>query len=108
MRHTGRYREAEEAYQKVLQIRRKLLGEEHPAVADTYISAGITAGLQKRHMEEEHFYRKALAIRRRSLGPDHPEAAQAINNIGTALSSQGKYAAAEQAGVERIMRKETR
>jgi hypothetical protein len=40
------------------QVRLELLGEDHPAVADSYNSAGITAGLQKRFLEEEHFYRK--------------------------------------------------
>ncbi len=42
--------------------------------------------------------RRALAIRQRTLGPEHPEVAQSLNNVGTALASQGKHAAAEQVG----------
>lgn len=45
-----------------------------------------------------HHHCRALAIRQRTLGPEHPEVAQSLNNVGTALASQGKHAAAEQVG----------
>ncbi len=40
------------------QIRTSLLGEDHPDVADSLNSAGIVAGLQKRHGLEEDMHRR--------------------------------------------------
>lgn len=42
------------------QIRTSLLGEDHPDVADSLNSAGIVAGLQKRHGVEEDMHRRCV------------------------------------------------
>jgi len=91
----GRYAEAQELTQRQLDIRRRVLGNEH---ADTLRSIG-TMGLllmyQGRLTEAEPYNREALDGFRRVLGDEHPETLTNLGNLGSLLESQGRLPEAE-------------
>jgi tetratricopeptide (TPR) repeat protein len=91
----GRHRDALPLRQKALEIRRKILGEEHPDTATSvdYVAANLDG--QSKYREAEEGSRKALEIRRKVLGEEHPSTAQSHNNLADTLRGQGKYVAAE-------------
>jgi tetratricopeptide (TPR) repeat protein len=68
----GRYGEAVALAQKVLSIREKLLGPEHPDVATGLNNLAFLYVRQGRYTDAEPLYRRALAINEKALGPDHP------------------------------------
>jgi tetratricopeptide (TPR) repeat protein len=68
----GRYTEAEPLYLEALDLRKRLLGDNHPDVA---ASLNNLAGLYKsqgRYPEAEPLYLQALAIAEQALGENHP------------------------------------
>ena len=77
----GRYTEAISLAQRILAIREKSLGPNHPDVA---ISLNNLASLyqdQGRYADAEPLYKRSLAIREKSLGPNHPDVATSLNNL---------------------------
>ncbi len=91
----GQYAKAETCYKKALNIRRKVLGEEHPDTASSYNNLGNVYDDQGQYAEAEQCHRKALGIRRKALGEEHPDTANSYNNLGVVYRSQGKYNQAE-------------
>jgi CHAT domain-containing protein/Flp pilus assembly protein TadD len=76
-------------------MRKRLLGNEHPAVA---LSLNNLAGLyesQGRYSEAEPLFRQALEMRKRLLGNEHPAVALSLNNLAGLYESQGRYSEAE-------------
>ncbi|MFH1146747.1 MAG: tetratricopeptide repeat protein [Pseudomonadota bacterium] len=91
----GRYAEAIPYAERVLVIREKTLGPEHP---DTAISLNNLAGLYRSlgdYAKAEPLYKRALAIKEQVLGPEHPDTAQTLNNLSVFYVSLGDYAKAE-------------
>jgi CHAT domain-containing protein/Tfp pilus assembly protein PilF len=91
----GKYREALPLAQRVLSIREKDLGSDHPDVA---ASLNSLAGLyqdQGRYNDAEPLYKRSLAIREKAFGPNHSDVANSLNNLATLYYSQGRYADAE-------------
>jgi len=94
-KHNGAYDKALPYYVKVMKIRKKVLGEEHP---DTAISYGNLAGLYRSKGEydkAEPLYKKALEIYKKVLGEEHPSTATSYNNLAELYSSKGEYDKAE-------------
>ncbi len=91
----GKYVQAEEYYQKVLDIFRRVLGEDHQDMAISYNNLGIVYGNQGKYAQAENCHQKALDIRLKALGEDHPDTASSYNNLGAVYRQQGKYAQAE-------------
>jgi tetratricopeptide (TPR) repeat protein len=92
----GRYREAQPVRQKALDIRRKVLGEQHPHTAFSYNSVAATLAAQGLYREADEGYRKALDIYRTVLGEEHPDTATGYNNVAGNLDKQGHHRAAEE------------
>jgi Tfp pilus assembly protein PilF len=91
----GRHREAQPLLENVLDISRKVLGEEH---ADTAICRGklaVNLVAQGKHAAAEVELRKALNILRRVLGEAHPSTATSYMALALNLNAQSKYVAAE-------------
>ncbi|WP_292761209.1 tetratricopeptide repeat protein, partial [Nostoc sp. NOS(2021)] len=77
----GRYSEAEPLYKKALELRQRLLGEEHPDVASSYNNLAGLYHSQGRYSDAEPLYKKALSIAELSLGIDHPSTATIRKNL---------------------------
>jgi tetratricopeptide (TPR) repeat protein len=92
----GRYREARPLFEKVLAVRRKLLGEEHPDTASGYNNLAYILNVQGKYAEAAQTYRKALDIYRKALGEEHPDMALSYHNLCHNLNAQGKYAEAQE------------
>jgi serine/threonine protein kinase/Tfp pilus assembly protein PilF len=91
----GEYQKAEAMSREALAIRRKLLGNEHPDVADSLNNLALALHAQGRLAEAETMYREALAIQKRLWGDRHPSVPDALHNLADVLRAQGKLAEAE-------------
>jgi tetratricopeptide (TPR) repeat protein len=75
--------------------RAALAGAEIPLeVAETLVRLGRLAQLSGKG-DAVPLFRRALAIRETRLGPERPEVAVTLNDLGTALAAQGRFAEAE-------------
>jgi CHAT domain-containing protein/Tfp pilus assembly protein PilF len=91
----GKYDEALPFAERVLEIRERLLGTEHPDVAASIDNlAGIYNG-RGEYVKASPLYKRALDIREKALGKDHPLTAISLNNLAELYYYQGKYAEAE-------------
>ncbi|MFM6404221.1 MAG: tetratricopeptide repeat protein, partial [Microcystis sp.] len=82
----GRYKEAEPLYLQALDLRKQLLGDNHPHVA---LSLNNLAGLyyyQGRYTEAEPLLVEAINIFRERLGENHPHTQTIMENYKTMLS----------------------
>jgi eukaryotic-like serine/threonine-protein kinase len=80
---------------RALELRRSLLGENHPAVAES-LDLKTTLLFDKASYESaEQLARQALALRRRLQGGTHPDVAKSARNLGQILQVRGELDAAE-------------
>ena len=91
----GKYAEAQPLYEKALEIRRRLLTDDHPDTALSYNDLAYNLNAQRKYAEAQPLYEKALEIRRRLLTDDHRDTALSYNNLAANLNAQGKYAEAQ-------------
>ncbi len=91
----GKYAAAQPLYEKALEIRRRLLTDDHPDTATSYNNLAVNLNAQGKYAQAQPLYEKALEIRHRRLTDDHPDTAQSYNNVAANLDDQGKYAQAE-------------
>ena len=93
----GQYAEAVQIQRKVLDVMRRVKGEEHP---DTLSSAAnlataLTHAGPGEVADAERINRLVHGLRRRVLGEEHPDTLAAAHNLATSLALQGKHSAAE-------------
>lgn len=69
----GRYQEAEPLFLQALELRRTLLGEEHPDVAQSLNNLAVLYYDQGRLVEAEPLFVQALELRQQRLGNRHPD-----------------------------------
>jgi tetratricopeptide (TPR) repeat protein len=88
----GDYPAAEQVFRQVLDVRRRLLGAEHPDtlgsmnnLAMTLVALGDLAGARD-------LFHQALDGYRRLLGPEHPNTLTSMNNLATTLADLGDAA----------------
>jgi tetratricopeptide (TPR) repeat protein len=78
----GRRREALELDKRTLDLRRKVLGEEHPDTAFSFFNIGMSY-LQLNDLEMGlDLSTRALDIRRKVLGGEHPDTAASLESMG--------------------------
>ncbi|MFN9735301.1 MAG: tetratricopeptide repeat protein, partial [Microcystis sp.] len=82
-------------YQEALALRKELLGERHPDVADSLSDLANLYNLQGRYELAEPLHQEALALRKELLGERHPDVASSLNNLASLYESQGRYELAE-------------
>jgi serine/threonine protein kinase len=94
-RDLARYGEAQPLLEQALATRRRILGPDHPAVAESLMDLGEllsqTSGLKR----AEELLREAVAVERRAFGNESLEAADALSGLGGVLRKQGDYGQAE-------------
>ena len=91
----GRYRDAIPLYETNLEMTRKLLGEDHPAVATSLNNLALLYKDQGRYEAAEPLLIQALELIRKLLGEDHPAVATSLNNLAALYNDQGRYDEAE-------------
>jgi len=91
----GKFAQAQPLYEKALEIRRRLLTDDHPDTAVSYNSVAFNLNTQGKFAQAKPLCEKALEINRRLLTDDHPDTAITYNNVAFNLSAQGKYAQAQ-------------
>lgn len=108
-RDRGNFDRAESHLQEALSILEKILGPEHPAVANSlndlaniYSDRIYYATIRKDDVQIQAYYAKAepllqraLAILSKNLGQDNPAVAQSQNNLANLYSVAKKYDRAE-------------
>jgi CHAT domain-containing protein/tetratricopeptide (TPR) repeat protein len=90
-----KYAAAEDLFREVLQLRRRVLGEDHPDTAQGYNYLAFVLDEQGKYADARPLFNKALAIQRKVLGEEHPETAAIYNNLAYNLTAQAKYADAQ-------------
>ncbi|KOR34907.1 hypothetical protein AM228_21485 [Planktothricoides sp. SR001] len=91
----GRYESAELLLVQALEMRKRILGVNHPDVASSLNNLANLYYSQGRYEEAEPLYLQALKMKKRILGVNHPDVASSLNNLASLYSSQGRYEQAE-------------
>jgi len=91
----GQYAVAEPLYQQALEIRRQVLGEQHPNFAQSLNALASLYESTGRYEQAEPLLQQALEIRREVLGEQHPDFARSLNNLAALYDSTGRYEQAE-------------
>ncbi len=91
----GKYAAAQPVFEKALEIRRRLLTDDHPETASSYDDVGESLKGQGKYAAAQPLYEKALQIQRRALTDDHPDTAISYTYLGLSLNAQGKHAQAQ-------------
>ena len=86
---------AEGMYREALATGRKLLGNEHPDVAESLRGLAYILWAHGKPGEAEGLAREALAIQRKHFGSEHAAVAQSLQTLSLALVAQGKSVEAE-------------
>ena len=63
-------------FEESLAIRKKMLGEEHPDVAQSLNNLAALYENQGKYDEAEKMFEESLAIRKKMLGEEHPDVAK--------------------------------
>ena len=96
LREQGQWQEAEQMHREVLEVRRRVLGQEHP---DTLASMSNLAIVPPRARpmakEAEQMHREVLEVQGRVLGQEHPRTLASMNNLANVLREQGQWQEAE-------------
>ncbi len=91
----GKYDKTEPLFKRALGIRVKMLGTEHPTVANSLNNLAELYRTQGRYAGAESLFKRALGIREKVLGTEHPDVAVSLNNLAVLYDNQGRYAEAE-------------
>jgi len=70
--------EAEQVYRKVVELKRRALGEEHPSTPSSMNGLGVLYRNQGKYPEAETWLRAALDGRRRAMGATHHDMASGM------------------------------
>ncbi len=89
------YAQAEPLLKKALTILTKLLGTEHPAIAEARQILGWVYTDLGNYAQAESCYQQALAVYERMPEPDYRSISGCLSDLAESYEGQGKYALAE-------------
>jgi tetratricopeptide (TPR) repeat protein len=78
-------------FQRALAIRERILGPEHPQVADTLSLLGHVFYSLGSYSEAALLYQRALTIYEKTRGPEHPHTLRAHYHLARLYRRQGRY-----------------
>jgi CHAT domain-containing protein len=90
----GQTAEALALARQVLQVRKELLGEKHPAYAASLNGLALMYKARGDYRAALPLYQQALRIRKAALGEQHPAYATTLNNLALLCKTMGDYRAA--------------
>lgn len=91
----GYNKSAEDTVRQQLKIRRKILGSEHPEVAESLNNLAVLLLCKGDYEEAESLHREALAMRLKLLGKEHPCVAESLHHLTELLHRRGFLVTAE-------------
>jgi tetratricopeptide (TPR) repeat protein len=91
----GNYPAAQLQHERALEIRRKVLGEEHPETLDAMSNLALVYQEQGQLDKAELLDVQVLELSRRVLGEEHEDTLTSMNNLALVYSMRGEYAKAE-------------
>jgi tetratricopeptide (TPR) repeat protein len=91
----GKFAEAKALYEKSLEIRRRVLGDNNPNTAESYAHLANCLNGLGQYAAAQSVYEKALDRGRRAFSDDHPATAMHYDNVAVNLMYQGKFAEAQ-------------
>jgi tetratricopeptide (TPR) repeat protein len=91
----GKHIQVQPLLEKLLELRRRLLTDDHPDTATSYNNVAYNFNAQGKYAAAQPLLEKALEIRRRLFTDSHPDTAASYNNVAANLDDQGKYAVAQ-------------
>ena len=86
----GDYAKSVELQERALAIRERILGPDHPLVANSLNSLGLAKKELGKYDEAISLLQRAAAIWEKALGAEHPSVATALNNLGEAYGVHGE------------------
>lgn len=98
----GLYAEAKPHLERSLEIRRRILGSDHPdTVRSLWRFATLEARRQDYESAETH-YQETIEIQRRVLGAEHPDRLEAMQDLGWLISVRGRHQQGEKLVAEAL------
>jgi tetratricopeptide (TPR) repeat protein len=91
----GLYEQSEPLLERTLELREKIFGRDHPAVAAGVFNLSLLKEEEAEYDQALSMARRALEIYEEALGPEHSLTAKASDNIGTIYWKMGKFDEAE-------------
>lgn len=88
--------------ERVLTLREKALGPDHPIVSIPLNFLATSYRIKGDYVKAEPLLQRALSIREKALGPDHPQVIASISNFASLYRDMGNYAKAESL-VQRVL-----
>ncbi|WAO90144.1 Hypothetical protein NCS54_00755600 [Fusarium falciforme] len=103
----GNYTAAEKLGGKAVEIRTKVLGEEHPDTLTSMANLASTFSNQGRWKEAEELEVGVMETTKRVLGEEHPDTLSSMANLASTFGNQGRWKEAEelQVGVMEITKR---
>jgi len=98
----GLFSRAKDLEQQSLDIRRRLLGPEHPDTLNSMSDLADALNHDGHYAEAVKLNRETLEIRHHVLGPENPDTLNSMDNLGDALWADGNYAEAEKVDRETL------
>jgi tetratricopeptide (TPR) repeat protein len=83
------YEEAIKYYEKSLEIKLKIHGDQHPSIARTYHNLGSVWKTIGKYDQALYYYEKTLALDIKIYGDQHPSTATTYNSLGLFWSAKG-------------------
>ncbi|THC89597.1 hypothetical protein EYZ11_010961 [Aspergillus tanneri] len=96
----GRWKEAEELEVQVVELRKQVLGVEHPDTLTSMANLASTYRYQGRWKEAEELGVQVMELRKQVLWPEHPDTLTSMANLASTYRYQGRWKEAEQLEVQ--------
>ncbi len=91
----GVYPEAQRQWERAVELRRRVLGPDHPDTLTSMNDLADAYRVQSAYKQAEPLFTKVLETRRRVLGEDNPATLSSMNELANLYLDQSKYAQAE-------------
>jgi tetratricopeptide (TPR) repeat protein len=92
----GNYAGARALEEQVLEARRRIVGEEHPATLGSMGDLALTLQAQGDLTDARELQERVLEALRRTLGEEHPDTLGSTGNLAATLQAQGDFHGAEE------------